>query len=242
MLVTTVEQEPYWQGGAFVAAGALPVLDKQFNPPEVQVTFMFGVALGHLTATQAINLEQNLPGALSTAGQIVYSGTQQRGRRLPFVRVLPLLAEFAAQSAAVSNVLNLMSVSLAVVGAAVVLLAAWLMAEKRREEFGVLRATGCVTAAACCRGADRQRHRGGTGRGSRRRRGRAADARHAGAPLAWWLGRADSPGRAGRAGAHHCPRASRLRRDEQAGPPGGRTASARRVIVEAASHSPRSAA
>ena len=144
VLVTSGEQEPYWQGGAFVAAGALPVLDKQFNPPEVQMTFMFGVALGHLTAAKAISLQQNLPGELPTAGQIVYSSTQDAADVTLSTGLLPLLTEFAAQSHAVNSVLSLMAVSLAVVGASLVLLAAWLMAEKRREEFAVLRARGAA--------------------------------------------------------------------------------------------------
>ena len=140
--LVTAAQRPYWQGGAFVAAGALPALDTQFNPPEVQLTWIFDVALGHLTAAQAVRLEQVLPGTLGTAGQIVYPGTQNAVNVTLTSGLLPVLAEFAAQNRAVSNVLDLMSVSLAVVGAAVLLLAAWLMAEKRREEFAVLRARG----------------------------------------------------------------------------------------------------
>ncbi len=136
------EVHPYWQGGAFVAAGALPALDKQFNPPEVQLTWTFNVALGHLTAAQAVSVEQVLPDTLNTAGEVLYQGTQSVADVTLTSGLPPLLSDFVAQNRAVSDVLDLMSVSLAVVAAAVLLLAAWLTAEKRREEFAVLRARG----------------------------------------------------------------------------------------------------
>jgi putative ABC transport system permease protein len=187
VLVTPAEQEPYWEGGAFVAAGALPVLAQQFNPPEVQVTFMFGVALGRLTAAQAISLEQDLPSTLSTAGQIVYSSTQSVDDVNLTSGILPILTDFAAQSHAVNSVLSLMAVSLAVVGAAVVLLAAWLMAEKRREEFAVLRARGAARRQLAVAAL--------VGSGIAALPGAAAGivaavllTPGAGTPLAWWLG------------------------------------------------------
>jgi putative ABC transport system permease protein len=142
VLVSAQEGQPYWQGGAFVAAGALPALDTQFNPPEVQLTWVLDVAPGHLTAAQAVRLEQVLPGTLGTAGQLVYRGTSDVADVTLTSGLSTLLTEFAAQNHAVTNVLDLMSVSLAAIGAAILLLAAWLMAEKRREEFAVMRARG----------------------------------------------------------------------------------------------------
>jgi putative ABC transport system permease protein len=134
--------EPYWQGGVFVAPGALPALNRLFDPPEVQLTWVFGTALEHLTAAQAVTLAHVLPSTLPAAGQLVYSGFQNAADVSLTSGAAFLLGEFAAQNTAVSHLLDLMSVSLAVVAAAVVLLAAWLMAEKRREEFAVLRARG----------------------------------------------------------------------------------------------------
>jgi putative ABC transport system permease protein len=142
VVVQPVRGEPYWQGGAFVAAGALPRLNRLFDPQEIQLTWVFGTALGDLTATQAVKLGQLLPSELPAAGQLAYSRFQNAAAVDLTSGAASLLAEFAAQNSAVSNLLDLMSVSLAVVAAAVVLLAAWLMAEKRREEFAVLRARG----------------------------------------------------------------------------------------------------
>ena len=134
VLVTPMNALPYWQGGAFVSAAALPALSSQWSPSEVQVTWVLGVALGHLTGTQAINLAQSFAGTLETAGTAA-NVTLTSG-------VAGLLGTFAAEDTGVGNVLDLMAVSLAVVGAAIVLLTAWLMAEKRRTEFAVLRARG----------------------------------------------------------------------------------------------------
>jgi putative ABC transport system permease protein len=56
----------------------------------------------------------------------------------------PLITMFQASEASVSSVLDLLSVSLAVLAAVVLLLAAWLLAERRRQEFAVLRARGAA--------------------------------------------------------------------------------------------------
>jgi putative ABC transport system permease protein len=133
--------QPYWQGGAFVPAADVSALQNRFVASNIQVIWTFPLALDNLTAAQANRLAVELPAALSTAGQLTFRGgdtaTVSMGSG-----ALDMTGEFAAQEGAVGNLLNLMSVSLAVVGAAVVLLVAWLMAEKRREEFAVLRARG----------------------------------------------------------------------------------------------------
>jgi putative ABC transport system permease protein len=140
-LVVPQQGNPYWQGAALVGADEVGVLQNRFAPGLIQLSWMFPLAPDKLSATQAVRLAAGLPAALQTAGQLVFpignvaSVTLSSG-------AAALFAQFAAQDRAVSNVLDLMSVSLAVVGAAIVLLVAWLMAEKRREEFAVLRARG----------------------------------------------------------------------------------------------------
>jgi putative ABC transport system permease protein len=141
VLVVPQQGEPYWQGGAFVSAAQVAGLQIRINPVYIQLTWMFPLALDNLTATQATRLPAALPDALSTAGRLVFKGGNISDVTL-ISGALPLVTGFAAQDVAVSNVLALMAVSLAVVGAAIVLLIAWLMAEKRREEFAVLRARG----------------------------------------------------------------------------------------------------
>jgi putative ABC transport system permease protein len=133
---------PFWQGGAFVGGGALPALEIHFNATALPLTWMFGVALGQLTAGQAVQLSNTLPGVLSTDGLLTFPSRVTSLDVSLTSGVTDLLGVFASQDGAVGNVLSLMAVSLAVVGASVLLLTAWLMAEKRREEFAVLRARG----------------------------------------------------------------------------------------------------
>ena len=142
VLVVPQQGEPYWQGGAFVSAADVAGLSNRFTPAGIQLTWMFPLALDNLTATQATRLSSALPAALSTAGQLVFRKFGSVAQVSLSSGALTLVDEFNAQEGAVGNLLNLMAVSLAVVGATVVLLVAWLMAEKRREEFAVLRARG----------------------------------------------------------------------------------------------------
>ena len=142
VLVTPADGAPYWQGGAFVAASALPVLSGRFSPPLIQVTWMLGLALSRLSPARAAVLAGSLPARLNQAGELEFASSQTVAAIGLSTGILPVLTQFASQESGVSDVLDLMSVSLAAVGAAVVLLAAWLMAAQRREEFAVLRARG----------------------------------------------------------------------------------------------------
>ena len=137
---------PYWIGGAFIAAGAVRTLESQVNAGQVQVTWLFPLAMGGLTAEQATQLQSTLTGALATAGRITVSGGAG-GAPIPVPITLSsstsqLIDGFETEAAAVSSVLNLLSVSLSVLAAVVVLLGGWLLAEQRRQDFAVLRARG----------------------------------------------------------------------------------------------------
>jgi len=139
VLVTPSQGAPYWQAGAFVPASALSVLSSRFNPANLQLSWLFGLRLSGLTASQAVALIPHLqPLPLAVAGQLNESGVDVS----MFSGAGALLDSFSNTDAAIARVLDLMSVSLAVVGAALVLLAAWLVAERRREDFAALRARG----------------------------------------------------------------------------------------------------
>ncbi len=133
----------FYQGGAFVPASALTALGNRFSSPEIQLSWMFGLGLRQLSAAQALALAPNLqPGPLAAAGQLGQSGALAGVDIGLTSGAGALLASFSNADASIGNVLDLMSVSLAVVCAVIVLLAAWLLAEKRREEFAALRARG----------------------------------------------------------------------------------------------------
>jgi putative ABC transport system permease protein len=182
---------PDWQGGAFVSAAALPAVTGAFSPSETQVTWVFGLALGHLTGTRAVSLAQSFPVTLGTAGSL--GGLSQTALETGGVENVALtsgaaaiLGPFAADDGAVGNVLDLMTVSLAVVGAAIVLLTAWLMAEKRREEFAVLRARGASRRQLAVAALWGSVIAAGPGAAVGIAAGLALTA-GAAAPLAWWL-------------------------------------------------------
>jgi putative ABC transport system permease protein len=142
----SVLKKPYWIGGFFIAADAIRVVQNQVNSGQTQVTWVFPLALGKLTAAQATQLQPTLAGALATGGNIAVSGSQG-GPPIPVPVTLSsgttqLIAGFDAEAASVGSVLNLLSVSLAVLAAVVVLLAGWLLADQRRQELAVLRARG----------------------------------------------------------------------------------------------------
>ncbi|HXB50941.1 MAG TPA: FtsX-like permease family protein [Streptosporangiaceae bacterium] len=132
----------YWQAALFMPAAALAALQAMFNPSSTQLTWVFPLALSHLTASQAISQAQTMRGTLSTAGTLTFTSAQNLASIKLYSGATDLLNQFVSQASAVGNVLDLISVSLAMVGAAVVLLTAWLMAEQRREEFAMLRARG----------------------------------------------------------------------------------------------------
>ena len=138
--------KPYWIGGVFITAAAVAAIQSQINAGATQLTWVFPLALGKLTGAQVAQLQSTLTTALSTAGQITVSGSQG-GAPVPVPITLSsgtsqLIAGFDAEAASVGSVLDLLSVSLAVLAAVVVLLAGWLLADQRRQEFAVLRARG----------------------------------------------------------------------------------------------------
>jgi putative ABC transport system permease protein len=137
---------PYWLGGVFIPAAAVAALQSQVNGGLVQVTWVFPLALDNLSAAQATRLQSTLTGALLTAGRITVPGSAG-GAPVPVQVALTsgtgqLISGFEAEAAGVDNVLDLLSVSLAVLAAVVVLLAGWLLADRRRQELAVLRSRG----------------------------------------------------------------------------------------------------
>jgi len=264
--LVTVGQNDYWIGGVLIGAAGVSALQAGVSLTATQVSWMFPIDLGRLTATQAGQLRLRMAGALATAGHLTATATPQtqcvstgvvkitgrpgRGFRLhahehcakvrahvPLTIAMTsgaglLLTGFESQAASVGSVLDLLSVSLAVLAAAVLLLAGCLLATARREEFAVLRARGAArrqlatlvfggSAVAVLPGAA-----AGAAIG-------AAVTPGAGAPLAWWLAGLETL--AALAGpvlvtvAVHRGYAGAARPDQQP----ARLASVRRLVVEA---------
>jgi putative ABC transport system permease protein len=134
-----------WQGAVLADPGQLGALQNAFcavggaSCDSMQLRWEFPVDLGSVTADQAQALLNDLAGT----GPGLY---EQLG---PAANVLvvssPLtgtLATFVATQAAVLSVLLLLFVSLIAIGAAVIMLAAWMMAVRRDAELTMLRARG----------------------------------------------------------------------------------------------------
>jgi putative ABC transport system permease protein len=140
VLAPGASPEPsYWTGVLFIGPGALPLIEPSLNPV-MSATWWYPVALGRLTAGQAGGLEAGL-------GTLVSSGlsTSEFPVTPTVVSQIPsILSPFIAEENAVAPVLELMYVSLAVMGAVVVLLGARLVAQRRAGEFTLMRARGAA--------------------------------------------------------------------------------------------------
>ena len=161
----------YWTGGFFIGPGALGAVQGGFNTTGIQLSWTFPLELGQLTAAQASQLRPLLAGDLSTAGRLVTTtigsrcSAESRSKpgqpprftlhcsqsRVPIPLVVTtasgaqgLIGGFESEASSVGSVQDLLSVSLAVLAAAVLLLAGWLLAAQRRAEFALLRARGAA--------------------------------------------------------------------------------------------------
>ena len=133
----------YWTGAVFIGAGALPVIEASLNP-YVNATWWYPAALGRLTAGQAGGLEAGL-GSLVSSGVVVSAPDLDSPVTATVTSQIPsILSPFIAGENAAAPVLELLYVSLAVLGAVVVLLGARLVAQRRAAELTLMRARGAA--------------------------------------------------------------------------------------------------
>jgi putative ABC transport system permease protein len=130
----------------------------------LQALWSFPSDLSHVSADQAAGLLQTARGVsyLPAVGDVSAALSAQAGASAPLVvslssGLVSVLPSFVATDAAVQRALSLVFVSLAVIGAVVVLLGARLVTEHRRGEFALMRARGAslgqVAAVAALGGA-----------------------------------------------------------------------------------------
>jgi len=134
--------QQYWSGAVFIGAAALPLIESALGPSEIEVTWVYAAALSGLTAAGASNLDASLDAMASSGATFLTSGipiTAAVTSQIPSV-----LAPFLAGESAAAPVLELLYVSLAVLGAVVVLLGARLVAQRRAAEFTLMRARGAA--------------------------------------------------------------------------------------------------
>jgi putative ABC transport system permease protein len=143
-LTPATSAEPaYWTGAFFIGPGVLPLVESSLNPP-TNATFWYPVALGQLTADQASEVVASLSSLVSSGTTVIVPGA---GGSVPVTvtsQIPSVLSPFVAAESAVAPVLELLYVSLAVMGAVVVLLGARLVAQHRAAEFALMRARGAA--------------------------------------------------------------------------------------------------
>jgi putative ABC transport system permease protein len=134
----------YWSGEVFIGAAALPLIESTLDPTEMQVTWVYAAALGGLTEDQASNLDASLDSMASSGTTFMTSGSGTPITAAVTSQIPSVLIPFIAGESAAAPVLELLYVSLAVLGAVVVLLGARLVAQRRAAEFTLMRARGAA--------------------------------------------------------------------------------------------------
>ena len=150
---------PFWTNAAFVGQAEMQVLQQQLATGPLHALWGFPLDLSGVTADQAAGLEQKLqalsflPAASSIStdlggtGSSNFTGSQGVGSPLAIslsdglVSVLPA---FLSTDDAVQRALSMLFVSLAVLGAVVVLLGARLVTAHRDAEYAMMRARGAA--------------------------------------------------------------------------------------------------
>jgi putative ABC transport system permease protein len=134
-----------WQGAVLADPGQLGALQNAFcavggaSCDSMQLRWEFPVDLGSVTADQAQALLNDLAGTAPG----LYAQLGPAANELIVTSPLTgTLTTFIATQAAVLSVLLLLFVSLIAIGAAVIMLAAWMMAVRRDAELTMLRARG----------------------------------------------------------------------------------------------------
>jgi len=140
-LTPGTSSQPHWTGMLFIGPGALPLIEPSLNP-QLSATWWYPVALGQLTAGQVGRLAGGLGSLLSSQLTLSIAGTLVTATITS--QIPSILSPFITGENAAGPVLELLYVSLSVMGAVVVLLGARLVAQRRAAEFTLMRARGAA--------------------------------------------------------------------------------------------------
>ena len=138
----TAPQLPYWIGAVFVGPGAVPLIEEGLDTSEMLVTWEYPADLGGVTTGQAGGLEANVSSLVSQGVTLFLPGPAGDATVTINSDIPSVLSPYIAAQDAAAPVLELLYVSLAALGAVVVLLGARLVAQRRSAEFTLMRARG----------------------------------------------------------------------------------------------------
>jgi putative ABC transport system permease protein len=134
----------FWTGSAFVGPGEVAAMLTPADYTTAQVTWVYPLNLSSLGADQATAALQHLNYAAAQTGSTLSApGGNSMGLNVTSGVTQPL-ADFITAQDAVSGILSLLFVSLAVLGIVVLVLADQLLGERRGEELTLLRARGAT--------------------------------------------------------------------------------------------------
>jgi putative ABC transport system permease protein len=137
-------QPSYWIGAAFIGPGGLPLIESKLDPGQMQVTWTYAAALGGLTAARANGVESSVASLISNGATLSAPGLVNPATVSVNSQIPSILSPFITAENAAAPVLELLYVSLAALGAVVVLLGARLVAQRRAVEFTLMRARGAA--------------------------------------------------------------------------------------------------
>jgi putative ABC transport system permease protein len=140
-LAKPARSAPYWVGGLLADPDQLAEMQNAFLGPGLEMEWEFPLAVGGLNADQA----QGLYDALNRATRVTPTLTSLEAAAVDLNVASPLAADltaFLGTQAGIETVLLLLYVSLIVIGAAVILLAARMIVLRRDGELAMLRARG----------------------------------------------------------------------------------------------------
>jgi putative ABC transport system permease protein len=140
-----LQAPPYWSGAVFADPGEFATIQSVFGLLSMELVWEFPLSLGALQADQVPGVQHSL---IRAAGAAVTLNGDLAGATVPLTVHAELLTQLTAVSltdTAVQQVLSLLFVSLTVVGAAVLLLAARINEARRVGELEMLRSRGAST-------------------------------------------------------------------------------------------------
>jgi putative ABC transport system permease protein len=133
---------PFWAGGVFADPNQLTAMQNTFSGPGMELNWEFPLNPGGVTADTAQGLYDALNRATTTPPALTGALAQSADTLTVTSPLTSNLSLFLGTQAAIQTVLLLLFVSLTVVGAAVILLAARMIVARRDVELTMLRARG----------------------------------------------------------------------------------------------------
>jgi hypothetical protein len=132
----------FWVGGVFMDPDQLVAMQNALGSSAIDMQWLYPLAVGGVGADGAQALLDNLNRATTVPTGLTGIFAPAVSTTAVATPLAPVLSAFVDTQAAVQTVLLLLFVSLIVVGAAVILLAAGMIAGRRADDLGLLRSRG----------------------------------------------------------------------------------------------------